>query len=210
VNHLTRDDLERWWRTGADADRERVVGHLARCSDCIERYGAIIDAESPRGARDDEGLRRQGYAAYADAQRSPVAPRRWHPAWTAAAAAAAALAIGVFASARLGDKPLVEPSDQAVRGSVLRPLAPKGAVALPFEFRWSGAGTTGPYELIVSDRGGTIVWTAEVAGEQLAAPAALIDRLQPRGEYTWQVAAASGGRRITSAPQRFAVVPRGP
>jgi hypothetical protein len=75
--HLSDDDLRRWRDGEADADRDRVVGHLAACESCTRRYAFMIRTEAAtadevaaprefveRGYRAHEGSRRTSWSGW--------------------------------------------------------------------------------------------------------------------------------------------------
>jgi hypothetical protein len=208
VSHLTPDELARWRNQGAEADRSRVVRHLAECDTCGAAYAELVrsrslEEQAPAGAARDPietlepaALRPHGYAAL----RRPIAPTAWLAA--AASVAVAALGAGLYMSGTSRDAERAPAS--AVRGSELVILAPVGATSGPVEFRWSSPVAAPAYRVDVFDSAGQLVHSIRTA-EEVARDPGLPERLRPGARYTVVVTALAADGRVllSSAPQPF-------
>jgi hypothetical protein len=202
MTHLTGEELLSWRDAGEEADRARVVGHLAVCDECGAAYAELIRTRPATGSAGEVeavAFRKAGYAA----RRSGLPAYR--PVLLAAGLAAVAAA-GVFLLARAGSPP---PTDQqAVRGTELVPLSPAGEVRAPFEFRWASPVSASSYRVDVIEPGGTTLHSIRTPIEAAAGPE-LRALLRPGVRYVWTVTAltADGRTIMTSAAQPFVVSP---
>ncbi|MBM3818313.1 MAG: hypothetical protein FJW14_04720 [Acidimicrobiia bacterium] len=200
--HLTRDELIRWRDRSDEADRPRLMNHLASCADC-RRQLAALTRENPAGAEPafDPGVFvAAGRAVYRPARSWWQQPRVWI---AASGLAAAALVLAVVIPRAL-DRPL---DDGGIRSAELRPLAPVGEAPAPAEFRWTSPFAAPRYRLEVRDSANQIVLGGETAAETYTIPDLFRSRLVP-GTYTWTVDALdeSGEIIASSNPQRFTIV----
>lgn len=142
--HLTPDDLRAWSEGHLDHDRQRVVLHLAECTDCAARLAAIV-RESETGPVVElspvDVFREAGYRLGPGAVRGA-----WFDWRRLAVAAAVLLAVGggLYVTGR---PPAV---DRGSSGEVVM-QSPIGEVAAssPVRFAWSGI--DGPARLLVVD-----------------------------------------------------------
>jgi hypothetical protein len=215
MTHLARDELRRWWNEGADADRDRIVGHLSVCDRCAVLYGEVIDEQMMDVSAADAPpeLLAAGYAAYRPAATPPRRPVSWRIPRLAAMAAAAAVVLAVLSPFVLRrETSLVPPDDQTIRSSVIQPLSPVSEVTGAFAFEWSSPIAADAYELVVYRRDTEILWMGRVTGTRFQPTAELLNQLEPGTEYSWQVTGIGGrGERTIQSPrQRFLVNPRAP
>lgn len=212
MTHLTREDLERWWREGAPADRERILSHLAACDECGALYGAVIDAE-PVGrdtAPSFPELRPRGYRAHRTGNRR-VGFRWPSPPVLAACAAAAVILIAFIVPAVRESARPVDPVDSAVRGTSLQPLAPIGTVAPPVRFRWASPVEAARYAVEIRDERRELLFVLSTGTESIDLPPDQLARLTPGHTYFWEVAAIGpGDEEIMRGPARLFVVSIGP
>lgn len=148
--HLTSEDLRRWQEGGADADRDRVIGHLAVCDACGARYAELIRT---RPVETTAGRFRPADFAGRGAGTFRAPSRRWGglPAWAPAAAAAL-----IVAAVGLGY--LVGPardSGSSYRGAaggveLVRPVGER-VPAATLVFEWRADAELGPFRLRVID-----------------------------------------------------------
>jgi hypothetical protein len=206
MTHLTRAELESWHRTAIEADRDRIVGHLAVCDACAATYAAIVRAhvdEEPSHF-DTRDFREAGYGALAPA------PRRrffFRPGLLVPLAAAAAILLAIWVpSLRPADDSDETPS-RVLRGAATpQAIAPSGDVEGAIEFRWTAAAGADRYAIEVKDHTGRRVFYRETRDERLAAAdAALLAALARGGSFTWTVATLDGAGEILaqSTPRSF-------
>jgi hypothetical protein len=205
MTHLSREELRLWAARESPADRERIVGHLAICDECVVLLGEVMDerpvALSSTSPAASPELITRGYDAY---RRTPSTVRpigRWAP-----LAAAAAIVVAVTATIvwqRSGAPPI--PSSNEIRGSDIQPLSPSGTVDQPLIFRWASPVAATTFLLEIADEGGRLVHAERVPREEAPASAALLARLKPGTRYTWTVVAldARGEPILRSSPQSF-------
>jgi hypothetical protein len=208
MTHLTREELQRWWREGRPADRDRILGHLAECDECGALYGEVIDTEQVEAgsaAAFPEVVPR-GYRAY----RGPGGAWR-SPQVLAGLAAAAAILIALIVPALRHSADPDAPVDRGIRGTSLQPLAPIGAVPMPVVFRWTSPVLAARYAVEIRDEGGLEpLFTLSTTSETVALPRDSTGRLKPGRTYTWEVVAfGPGGEEIMRAPARAFVVSDG-
>lgn len=206
MTHLSHEDLVRWRDTGEAADRARVTGHLARCSDCRETYAALVrlrPAAGPPFRFEPAQFVERGYAAFAPAAAPGAGVWRWRPAFAVAGLAAAALLVVAIALPRL--RPALLPGDAAipeVRGTDVQLLSPVGRVDEVSEFRWTSPARAASFRLEVFD-GDARVYSAVVGATRADVDPTLRDRLRPGGRYGWQVYALDErGEVLLSSPRR--------
>lgn len=119
MTHLSTRDLLAWRDRPSDADRGRVVAHLALCDRCAASYAELIRTrplEGPPPARALEDFLARGHAVGAGARRAaPPGTLTWHLARVAPLAAAAALVAAIVL-------PLGQRTDElpVVRGDTAR------------------------------------------------------------------------------------------
>jgi hypothetical protein len=204
--HLTRDELLAWRDAPSEANRARVIEHLASCDRCAGLYAEMIrtrpldgDAGDARFAAGDFVMR--GYAA------APLpAPRGrmfvFQRKLVIPLAAAAALVLFVWMPARRPAPPT--PTD-AVRGGTMQALSPSGEVRGRIEFRWTSAAAPDRFAVEVKDAAGQRVFYRETRDDRLSGDAALESLLRPGAAYTWTVAAldAAGETISRSTPVSF-------
>jgi hypothetical protein len=205
VTHIDPHDLERWWTRGDEADRARIVAHLAVCDECIERYGALMDAqpaEAPPHTPIDAVLplgRRAG---------GRIPWLRWAPWQIAAAAAAAMVLVAVLLSPAVRDQ-AGDPGELAIRSSRLTLLEPIGRVSSVPEFRWASPVEAARFRVELFDPAGQTIWTAVVETPVARLPEAVHRTLQPRVEYRWRTTAldADGQPMMQSGTSTFVIRP---
>ena len=92
----------------------------------------------------------------------------------------------------------------------LRAVAPSGAVILPLEFRWEGAGADTVVRVHVSDEAERPLQEIEARGDRVAAPASLERLLTPGTTYLWRVARVDDNGEESDASEltRFTIAPR--
>jgi hypothetical protein len=208
MTHLTREELERWWREGLSADRGRVVGHLAECDECGALYGGVADAEVAAAGRALPARRdlvARGYRAYRSRRRPSgfLRSRPWIAAWATAAVVLIAVAIPILRRSR----PAVIPDEGGIRGTSLQPLAPIGTVEPPVEFRWRSPVRAARYVIEVRDEGRRRLFSLSSEAETVTLSAERLAALAPGETYWWEVVALGpDGEEIMRAPPRaFAV-----
>ena len=76
----------------------------------------------------------------------------------------------------------------ATPSTPLEGVAPNGAVAWPFEFRWKGAGPETVVRIHVMDEAERPLAGFEGRGDHLSAPDSLKSMLRAGQRYQWQVA----------------------
>ena len=203
MSHLTRDELLVWRDAPGQADRRRVVEHLAACDECCALHAELIrtrPAEMPPSAFDQRAFVEHGYAI-ARRQRSRVLafrPRVWVP----LAAAAAVLLVMWLPGSRQALDTIVETG--VVRGGRIQAVTPVGEIEGAIEFRWASPVSADRYAVEVTDASGQRVFYRETRAESLAGGADSA-ALRPGVRYTWTVRALdAGGEAISqSAPAAF-------
>jgi hypothetical protein len=206
MTHLSRDELERWWREDSPGERDRIVGHLAECDECGALYSAVIDAEpisAPSRSEAQADLAARAYRVYRGPRR---AIRSLWSAPTLAAAAVLLIGLGVVALRE------PKPDDSSgVRGTSLQPIAPIGRVEPPLEFRWASPVSAARYRVEVRDAERRMLFELTSPVESVALPPARQSELAPGEEYTWEVVALSpGGEEIMRAPASSFSISKGP
>jgi hypothetical protein len=196
MTHLGRDELVRWRDGGAEADRERIVDHLAECADCVADYAELMrtrPAESLPSVLDPAAFVRRGHAAL----RPAASPGR-RLAWRLVPLAAAAAFVVALAGPRLWVPTRPEP---ILRGADFTELTPQGPVRPPIEFRWRTPVKASRYLVEVYDADRQPLWRGEAAGASLSAGPDLERRLQPGREYRWLVTALDArGQTLSVSP----------
>jgi hypothetical protein len=183
MTHLQREELVRWRDGAAEADRARIVGHLAECADCVAGYAELIrtrPAEGVPSVLEPTAFVPRGHAALRPAASPGRHTWRWVP-----LAAAAALVVAL-AGPRLWVPRRQEP---ILRGADFSELTPQGPVRPPIEFRWRTPVRASRYLVEVYDPDRQPLWRGEAAGASLSAGEDLERRLQPGREYQWLVTA---------------------
>jgi hypothetical protein len=167
--HLTVDELRRWREGGTEADRARIVGHLAVCDACGARYAEVIRTRPAEAA--PARFEPADFVARGERVFAPGSARRWG--WTTRWAPALAAALIVVAGlAYVIGRP--RERDAAYRGvgagvELVRPIDARVAAA-ELVFEWRADEQLGPFRLRVID---------------LAAPEKpVIDRENARSGYT--------------------------
>ena len=161
MTHLTDAELRHWLDRGAEADRERVLAHLAGCDPCRQSLSLMTQEPPPV----DQGstlvqpreVVRQGYAAYA----SPGRTFAW-AGWLRPAYGLALVAALAFAGALILRPASVEP-DETVRGSAPQVVGPSGRVRTLEAFTWSSPIDAPRYRVVVLDARGQVAFTGETA-----------------------------------------------
>jgi len=175
MNHFTDIELHRWRDGVAGADRQRIIEHLAVCSECAARYAAAIrnrplDAEPAADSEEFAAVGRR-FA------------RRRNP-WVAPLAAAALLVIVIAI-------PLMRretTSEIRLRGGSVTAFERDGQLA------WSSGVAATSYRIEIRNAGGVVFSTT--THEPVAIP-----KLPP-GEYTWSVTALDAQGRPVSVSSR--------
>jgi hypothetical protein len=205
MTHLTRAELESWHRTAIEAERDRIVGHLAVCDACAATYAAIVRAhvdEAPSHF-DTRDFREAGYGALAPAPRRRFVLR---PGLLVPLAAAAAILLAIWVpSSRRADHSGQRPP-QVMRGAgTPQTLAPSGDVEGAIEFRWTAAPGADRYAIEVKDQTGRRVFYRETRDERLTSDPEIAAILSRGGSFTWTVATLDGAGEILaqSTPRSF-------
>jgi hypothetical protein len=101
------------------------------------------------------------------------------------------------------------PSAPPPSSGPLTALAPKGDVALPFVFRWDGAGPSTVVHVRVYDDAERPLYLIEARGSEAPAPKDLRGLLRPGQDYQWKVMRVdeNGEEADASPPVTFAVSP---
>jgi hypothetical protein len=200
--HLSDEDLRRWRDGEADADRDRVVGHLAACESCTRRYALMMrtdSADAHDAAAPPEFVTR-GYRAY-DASRRPS----WS-AWLRPAAAFASIAIvagAVWVWRQQDAQPVYRGGDARIE--LLRP-ADRAVVSPEVAFEWQ-VQKGGGCRLRVYDPAKPETPVIDRRGEPGTQPsAAERERLAAGISYRWFVECVlEEGRTAISPSRRFSV-----
>lgn len=206
--HPTRDELLAWRDTPSDAERGRIVGHLAICDDCGAAYAELIrirPAEVPASAFDARAFADRGYAALPSAR-----PRAfWRQPRVVVSLAAAAALILALALPAIRDEERVAGDPHAVRGGSVEGIGPVGNVNGPLEFRWQSPFLADRYVVEVVNPAGAIVLTRETRADRLALDADSRATLAPGVRYAWTVRALdkAGETIARSNPRSFTIVP---
>ena len=208
MTHLTRDELASWRRTAAEADRDRIVGHLAACDACAGMYADIIrDAVDERPAHFNAAdFRDAGYRVLAPTRRPLLLrPRVLFPLGVAAALVAA---VWVPTLRRTVDVPATPA--QVMRGGAPVTIAPSGEVSGAVEFRWTAPAGADRYAIEVKDQAGRRVFYRETRDDRLAVDAAAVAALPQGTRLLWTVSTLDGaGEPIAqSAPRAFTRPPQ--
>jgi len=201
--HLSDDDLRRWRDGEADADRDRVVGHLAACESCTRRYAVMIRADSsdvPEIAAPGEFVTR-GHRAYEASRR-----RSWN-AWLlrpVTALASIAIVAGAFWVWRQQTTGPVYRGGGA-RITLLRP-ADRAVVPPDVTFEWQ-VQKGGGCRLRVYDPANPDAPVVDRRSESGTQPsAAERDRLSAGISYRWFVECAlEEGGTVMSPSRRFSL-----
>jgi hypothetical protein len=206
MTHLTREELERWWRSDQLADRSRIVGHLAGCDECGALYGEVIEdrvpaPEPPVAAAGN--LVARAYRLYG----KPLGAHVWRS-WTLGLGAAAAvmfLALAIPMLRHEGPRDIAR--EEGIRGTSLQPLAPIGTVVPPVRFQWASPVAADRFVVEVRDDEQRIVLTLSSATETVLLPDDQRTRLVAGRTYHWQAfALGPAGDEIFRAPVRTFVI----
>ena len=201
MSHLSEDELRRWRDSPSEADRARVVDHLAACDSCGGVLAELVRSRPLEAAAEvtaPQTARGRGYAARRPAA---FAPR---PLLLAAGIAALSAALGFLL--------VGGPAQDAgtLRGVELRPIEPAGEVAWPFTFRWTSPVAAASYRVDVYDAAGDLVHSERTSAESLEMPG-LADRVAGGGRHAWEVTAlGADGEPILTSERRTFVVARAP
>ncbi|MGH9349395.1 MAG: hypothetical protein ACRD26_19265 [Vicinamibacterales bacterium] len=203
MTHLTRDELDRWWRSGQPTDRSRIVGHLAECDECAALYADVIESrpvaatELPDAPAD---LVARAHRLYGRQSGAPRAQWRW---WTVGTAAAAILVAAIAIQLLRQPSPRGAASERDIRGSVLQLMAPIGTVAPPVHFRWASPVAAERFVVEVRDDDERLVLALSSASEAVPLPEHQRAQLLSGRTYQWQVIAVGpGGDEIMRSPSR--------
>jgi hypothetical protein len=212
MTHLTREELQRWWRDGAPGERDRILAHLAECDECGALYGEVIDAEPVQPDADDVRVAApRGYRAYRRPRR--ILGVDWsRPRVLAACGVAAVVVLAAIVPAILDPSGRSEPDGGGIRGTSLQPLAPIGTIVAPVQFRWVSPVNAARYVVEVREEGGEqILFAIASATESVDLSQEQLDRLTPGRAYSWIVIAAdqAGGEIMRAPPRSFVVSSEG-
>lgn len=184
MTHLTAADLKSWYEHGRDEDRDRVIGHLAECTDCRRALSALAIAdEAPVSAPavTTEEVVPLGYAA-----RHPSPAASWlgwlRPAYGLAGAVVIVLAVLWLT------RPGAPAIDDAVRGTELVAMTPTGSVN-DIEFKWQSPFEASAYRVVVRDTTGVLIFNLETNASSVKPEPAMRARLTVGETYSWQVTA---------------------
>lgn len=205
MTHLTHQELTLWRDTPAEADRARVVGHLAICDACASRFADLVRAAAPGTADSPQfqpgDFARRGYDVMPK-RRGQLIVFRLPVLVPLAAAAAIVLAVWLPSARRAS-----EPVDHApvVRGTRPQALTPAGEVTGPIAFTWSSPVSADRYAIEITDAAGQRIFYRETRDARIAGDAALEAALRPGVRYSWTVTALDGaGEPIAvSEPRAF-------
>jgi hypothetical protein len=207
MTHLTREELQRWWRDGAPGERDRILAHLAECDECGALYGEVIDADpvQPDAAAVRVAAPR-GYRVFRRSRR--MFGVDWSTPRVLAVCGAAAVVVLAAIVPTLLRPSGPEPDGGGIRGTSLQPLAPIGAVTQPVQFRWTSPVNAARYVVEVREDGGEqILFSLTSEAESVDLPQEQLGRLTPGRAYSWVVVAADqAGAEIMRAPPRSFVV----
>lgn len=209
MTHLTLQELTLWRDGAGEADRARIVGHLAVCEACTSRLAELVRAAAPCTGTEPH------FEAGDFVQRGYGAMRRrrgqllvFRPQVLIPLVAAAVILLAVWVPSL---QPPSGPGDEApvVRGARPQTLTPGGEVTGPLEFTWASPVSPDRYGVEIRDASGERVFYRETRDVRLASDAALESLLRPGAPYTWTVAALDGaGETITvSEPRAFRRAP---
>jgi hypothetical protein len=209
MTHLTRDELDAFWRGDATAERERIVGHLAACDACGALYGEVVDADLPPPSTVPRRLLERGRRVYRGGGRRATRGR-WRLVVPLAALAAAAVVAVVLLEPRRPTAPPAAERAPGVRGTAVVTLAPRGEGAT-LDFRWSSAVRPASFAVEVREPDGAAVLRRVVPGESWEPSPAERAAIVPGRAYEWRVVAldAAGEALTASSWQRFSVAPGG-
>jgi anti-sigma factor RsiW len=201
MTHLAPEELLRWRDGGGEAERERVLGHLAACDECRRRYAALVrESAAPEV---DEALVREAFPLGLRVY-PPAAARRPGARWAlwSASGLAAALLIG-WAVVLLVPRPLSDSARDSVRGGDIQLVEPVGSASGPVSFRWSSPVPAARYRVWVHDQGGAVVYSTLASQESAHPPPEVSARLRPGQRYRWQVEAYdAAGDLLARSPER--------
>jgi hypothetical protein len=207
VAHLSRDELVRWRDTPSEAERARVLSHIAQCDACSGLLAELMRTRpiaTPPQRFDGREFVERGYRA---ADPSRVRVLRFTPRIAAALAAAAAILLAIVLPGLRGGPETVPTDTNAVRGGRIQAIAPVGDVDGPIAFSWSSPVSASRYAVEVLDGSGQRVFFGETRETRLVADETgdLARALEPGARYTWTVAAldADGETIVRSAPREF-------
>ena len=212
MTHLTRDELERWWAQGRAPDRDRIIGHLAVCDECVALYRTALDSRpvKERTVTPAADVVKLGYRAY-KSDRPPLLEFLRRPSGYAAVAglAAALVLLAVLVPARLRDQAALNiQDDPGVRGAGVQLLSPAGPSEGPLEFQWTSSVRAATFRVDVLDTNRQPLFTAIVAEERLKMPDQLRRQLTAGVPYSWRVTALDvRGEPILQSEVRSFVVP---
>lgn len=211
MTHLTLRELTAWRDGPSEADRARIVGHLAVCETCASRLAELVRAAAP-GAGDATQLMsgdfvQHGYGVMRKRRGRLIVFR---PQVLIPLAAAAAIALAVWLPS---SRPESGPAEEApvVRGTRPQALTPSGEVSGPIVFTWASPVSPDRYGIEVKDAAGQRIFYRETPEARLTPDAALEAALLPGGRYLWTVAALDGSGEViaVSEPRAFTLAAGG-
>jgi hypothetical protein len=173
-----------------DAERERVLSHVAGCARCRDDLNVLRAVE------------RAGRETAATTGVVDLSARRRHP-WRRALAAAAVLLVasGVWSTLREGERP----ADVARGEAPVRLVGPAGDVPSATPLRWHLVPDASRYEVSVLNAGGQAVFEATTTDTVVALPDST--QFVPRADYYWTVRAVlQDGSGREAPPTRFRLV----
>ena len=206
--HLTRGELVRWRDVGADADRERMVAHLAECDECAAACAELVRTpplEASDAVFDPEAFVATGYRARAR-QRRGWRALNWRPIALAASVALVVVAVvgPLWRTGERGKRAVLRGVDDTL--TLVRPVGDiSGADGLVFEWTSTSAGR---YRLTVSDLANldAPLIARDVTEPRYAPTSTERERLAKGHEYHWFVEYRdTGGRTVSSPAARFQV-----
>jgi len=220
IHRLAIDDL-------GETRGEQVRVHLDSCARCRAEYRVAMAFEdtsreqpaaaariiagleerfspSSSGSRED-GEQRAGWAA-----RTVEWFRRagYVPAWRLAAAALLVAVALLVAWPHPPALPDAQPT--LLRGTIVRPISPRGTIALaPEQLRWHPHAGAAEYRVRVLGVDDTVIWQGETQAASLAVPTQVAHRLRERVLYRWTVEALAldGAVLASSGTESFRIVP---
>jgi len=200
--HLTTEELRRWRQTGAAADRDRVVGHLADCDACGARYAELIRTRPVEAAGPGRFRAADFTVRGLEAFRAPSRRGSWVPAWAPAAAAVmvvVALAVGYLVGPARDGQPTYRGEASGVE--LVRPIDDRVPVA-DLVFEWHADADLGPFRLRVIDLAApdAPVIDREDAHSGYKPTPEERQRLKPGITYRWFVEFRSPGGGVDTSP----------
>jgi hypothetical protein len=207
--HLTRGELERWYRNGQAADRAHIVGHLAECDACGTLYTEIVDSRpvaAPESGNAPAGLLAHARDMYRAPSRRNRARLHW---WTVGAAAAALIGAIALAAVRQSGLRIDTADHSAIRGTSLQPMTPIGSVSAPVTFQWASPVSATRFDVEVHDDEQRLLFTLASQGNSVELTGDQASQLVAGRTYHWQVIAyGPAGEEIMRAPRRSFVISR--